>query len=961
MSALSTHSDTVINEGPQPSLMNIASDLGVLLDPKRVFTRSIDRIAAASDASFYRLIPQAVVHPRSLSEIRKLFEYSQTKKIPLVFRAAGTSLSGQSVTDGILVKVSRYWGKINIENSGDLIHLGPGVVGSHANRALKPYHRRIGPDPASIDACLIGGILSNNASGMCCGVVENSYHTMQSIQFMLPDGSLFDTSEPGAEQHFLEQKPELAQGLLELRERIISSPELYHRIRDRYETKNTTGYSLNAFIDYSSPLEILAHLLIGAEGTLGFISEVVLRTLPDYERKYTGLLYFADVESAGRAIPQLSESGARALEIMDRASLRSIEKLDGAPAAIQHLPEDAAAILVEYQCQTREEIELYKKKAEQVCSLLGLLEPARFTEDADDQSKLWKLRKGIFPAIGAMRAQGTSVLIEDVAFPISRLADAILDLQCLFKMHGYDEGIIYGHAKDGNLHFVITQSFNDEASIQRYESFMSDIVELVVKKYDGALKAEHGTGRNVAPYVAHEWGRDAYAIMQDLKTMLDPHNLLNPGVIINPDPRAHVKNLKTLPVVEAEVDPCIECGFCELSCPSQHLTLTPRQRIVVRREMFRLRESGDPSAVLDSLTSDYQYAGIDTCAADGLCATACPVGLNTGTFIKRLRAEGASERSQRIASQVAEHFGLVENVLRNGVGLGHMVENVVGASALEKLTRGLGNLTGMELPKWNSAVLHRSPAWSSPELADADVVYFPSCVSRAMGVPSLDPDAPSLIDVFIELCHRAKLRLYLLEESHGSCCGMPFSSKGYSRAHRQMLHQTLEQMWRWSRSGRLPIVIDSSSCAYSLRTCADGLDGPDLELWKKITILDSVEFAKAWLLPKLTIVPLDEKVVLHPNCALRKLNLDRTLKQVVERCVREAVVPENLGCCAFAGDRGLLFPELTASATTLEAAEVLSKPYDGYYSSNLTCEMGMSLATKKSYRSFLYLIEKATR
>jgi D-lactate dehydrogenase len=336
--------------------MNLTSDLSLLLDSKRVFTRPIDRIANASDASFYRLIPEAVVHPNSIREIRDLFEYSHKNKMALVFRAAGTSLSGQAVTDGILVNLSRYWGKIQIENEGETIRLGPGVVGSHANRALKPYHRRIGPDPASIDACMIGGILSNNASGMCCGVIENSYHTMQSIQFMLPDGSLFDTGDPDAEQNFLDQKPELAQALLALRSRLLSSPELFHRIRDRYRMKNTTGYSLNALIDYSSPLEILAHLLIGAEGTLGFIAEVVLRTLPDYERKYTGLLYFPNVQSAGWAIPLLAESGARALEIMDRASLRSIENLEGAPATIRHLPDNAAAILVEYQCQTEEEM-----------------------------------------------------------------------------------------------------------------------------------------------------------------------------------------------------------------------------------------------------------------------------------------------------------------------------------------------------------------------------------------------------------------------------------------------------------------------------------------------------------------------------------------------------------------------------------------------------------------------------
>ncbi|MGE5374038.1 MAG: FAD-binding and (Fe-S)-binding domain-containing protein [Bacteroidota bacterium] len=941
--------------------MNIASDLGLLLDPTRVFTRSIDRIANASDASFYRLIPQAVVHPNSLLEIKKLFEYSQAKKIPLVFRAAGTSLSGQSVTDGILVNLSRYWGRIQVEKDGEFIRLGPGVVGSHANRALKPYHRRIGPDPASIDACMIGGILSNNASGMCCGVIENSYHTMHAIQFMLPNGSLFDTSTPEAEEQFLAQEPKLAQSLLELRNRILSSPELFHRIRDRYKMKNTTGYSLNAFIDYSSPLEILAHLLIGAEGTLGFIAEVVLRTLPDYERKYTGLLYFPDVGTAGRAIPLLTESGARALEIMDRASLRSIENLDGAPAAIQQLPDGAAAILVEYQCQSWEELQSYRRKAAQVCDLLGLLQPAQFTEDAGEQAKLWKLRKGIFPAIGAMRAQGTSVLIEDVAFPIPKLAEAILDLQQLFKVHGYEEGIIYGHAKEGNLHFVITQSFNDEEAINRYECFMQDLVRLVVEKYDGALKAEHGTGRNVAPYVAYEWGSDAYAIMQDLKQLIDPQNLLNPGVIINPDPRAHVKDLKSLPIVEAEIDRCIECGFCELSCPSRHLTLTPRQRIVLRREIVRLETAGDDPAVLSSLMEDYQYAGIETCAVDGLCATACPVGINTGNFVKGLRAEGNSARSQKIASQVARHFGLVEDVLRNAVGLGHMAEKAVGSTTIENLSSGIGRLSGMNLPKWNAAVLHRSPQWTEQNPDGPQAVYFPSCISRTMGVPPLDPDAPSLIDVFIEICHRAGLQIYLPEESHGSCCGMPFSSKGYTEAYRQMIHQTLAQMWRWSQSGCLPIVIDSSSCAYSLRTSGETLQGEDLELWKKLKILDSVEFTRDWLLPKLKITPLEEKVILHPNCALRKLNLDGALKQVVAACAREVETPPNLGCCAFAGDRGLLFPELTASATMLEAEDVLSVSYDGYYSSNLTCEMGMALATKKSYRSFLYLVEKATR
>jgi D-lactate dehydrogenase len=748
---------------------------------------------------------------------------------------------------------------------------------------------------------------------------------------------------------------------MELRRRVLSSPELFNRIRERYKMKNTTGYSLNALIDFSTPLDILAHILVGAEGTLAFIAEVVLRTLPEYERKYTGLLYFPDVQSAGRAIPLLAESGARALEIMDRASLRSIETLEGAPAAIRGLPDTAAAILLEYQCQTSDEMKSYYQKSAQVCAALELLEPAFFTQIPEEQAKLWKLRKGIFPAIGAMRPQGTSVLIEDVAFPIHRLADAILDLQALFEKHGYSEGIIYGHAKDGNLHFVITQSFNDEGSIKRYESFMADLVHMVVERYDGALKAEHGTGRNMAPYVSYEWGAEAYALMQELKQLMDPHNLLNPGVIINPDARAHIASLKSMPVVEAEVDPCIECGFCELNCPSRHLTLTPRQRIVLRREMVRLQGSDKDPEVLRSLEEDYQYAGIDTCAVDGLCATACPVNLNTGDLVKRLRAVQGSNSVQQVAAQMARNFGMVEDILRNVVGMGHSLEKIIGAPGLEKISLGMERLTGIRVPKWNAAVLHRSPNLKKTEAAEARVIYFPSCISRAMGVPALDGDAPSLPDVFVTLCQRANIKVHIPEDTHGSCCGMPFSSKGYADAYGEMLHNTLERMWQWSQFGRLPIVIDSSSCAYSLRTSSSQLGETDRERWNRMTLLDSVEFARDWLLPNLKITPLPESVILHPNCALRKLNLDKALKQVVDACVQSAVVPENLGCCAFAGDRGLLVPELTASATALEAAEVLSQPYDGYYSSNLTCEMGMALATQKPYRSFFYLVEKASR
>ncbi len=942
--------------------MALSDELTQILPAERVLTRPIDRIAYSSDASFYRLVPQAVVQPVTNREVESLFAFSKARGIPLTFRAAGTSLSGQAVTDGILVDVSKHWGKLQVESGGARVRLQPGVIGGYANAVLRSHSRRIGPDPASIDTCMMGGILANNSSGMCCGVIENAYRTLDSIQFVLPNGQVIDTAASHAAQILEETSPDIVRGLLELKERVRSNPELSQRIRERYRIKNTTGYSLNAFVDFDTPLDILSHLLIGSEGTLAFISEAVLRTLPAYPYKYTGLLYFADVQSASRAIQPLRDSGARALELMDRASLRSIEHLPGAPGAISQLPEQAAGLLVEYQSETAELLAGLRQSAASACQALELVEPPEFTEDANQQAALWKLRKGLIPAIGAVRRQGTSVLIEDVAFAVRHLADAVTDLQRLFRKYAYEDAIIFGHAKDGNLHFVLTQSFNDQASITRFGQFMQDMVDMVVGKYDGALKAEHGTGRNIAPFVETEWGPEAYAIMQEIKALIDPDAILNPGVVINPDPQAHLKNLKSLPVIEAEVDQCIECGFCEPKCPSRRLTLTPRQRIVVRRQIARLKAGGADAAMLASLEADYAYDGLDTCATDGLCATTCPVLINTGDLVKRLRAEAVSSRAAGVASSLSEHFGALEGVLRTGVSLGHAAQTIVGPRPIAGMARLAEPILGRKLPKWNASVPRSAPArLPASDAQAAQAVYFPSCITRVMGNPPGDGRQMTVIEALMQVAARAGKGLWVPPDCGGHCCGMPFGSKGYQKAYHETVAKTIARFWEWSQGGQLPIIIDASSCAYTLRTCEPILEGDLLEKWQKLRILDSVEFVHDFLLPHLPIKPLDEAVVLHPNCAARKLGLEEKFVQVASACAASVDVPLNLSCCAFAGDRGLLFPELTASATSQEAEEVLSRPYDGYYSSNLTCEMGMAQATGKPYRSFLYLVEKATR
>ncbi|HEX4424338.1 MAG TPA: FAD-binding and (Fe-S)-binding domain-containing protein, partial [Terriglobales bacterium] len=730
-------------------------------------TRPIDLIAFSADASFYRLVPRAVVLARGVAEIQALFDFSHRQRIPLTFRAAGTSLSGQAITDGILVEVARNWRQAQVEAGGRQVRVQPGVIGGYVNRLLGVYGTKIGPDPASINACMMGGILSNNSSGMCCGVLQNAYHTLESLTFVLPSGTVIDTASAAADADFQSMEPMLANGLLQLKSEIHANPTLLENIRRKYKTKNTTGYSLNAFIDFERPVDIFQHLLVGSEGTLAFIAEAILNTVPDRRIKYTGLLLFDDLYAACEAIIRLRDEDAAAVELMDREALRSVENQEGISPTIKMLPGEAAGLLVEFHADREDERPVLESAAQRAIQGLRFVEPPLFTHDPEQQALLWKIRKGMFPSVGAVRKSGTSVILEDVVFPLERLADATVDLRLLFIKHGYENAIIFGHGKDGNLHFVISQSFGTQSEIERYARLMDDVVQMVVGKYDGALKGEHGTGRNMAPFVESEWGPEAAEIMRRLKALADPENLLNPGVIINSDPKAHLSNLKPMPAVEEEVDKCIECGYCEIRCPSRDLTLTPRQRIVVRREMKRAEQGGaERSQMAASLTADFEYMALDTCAVDGLCALACPVGIDTGALTKRLRRRINSPTAQRMARMIAERFIWAERAVRFSLRAGHFAQSGIGTSMMTRITRSARALFGESLPIW-AGDLPR-PASSHLESGvskeKADAVYFPSCISRTMGSPPGEAPDLSPTQAMLALTHRAGLNLFIAND-----------------------------------------------------------------------------------------------------------------------------------------------------------------------------------------------------
>ncbi len=933
--------------------MTLATQLASVLPPDRVSTRYLDRVAFANDASVYRLLPRAVVHPASVEEVQGLLAFSRRERIPLTFRAAGTSLSGQAVSSGILAVLSRGWREYEVLDDGARIRLQPGVIGGLANQVLQPYGRKIGPDPASINACMMGGILANNSSGMCCGTEQNAYRTLESLQFVLADGTLLDSADPDAENALRRDSPEIAQGIQALRDRIRGDRGLVRKIRHKYRIKNTMGYSLNAFVDYDDPVQILAHLMIGAEGTLGFIAEAVLRTVPDAALKYTGLLFFDDVPAACAAIEPLKQSGARALELMDYPSLRAVRDQPGVPDRVARLGEGAAALLVEYQCSDGNELDRCRGECDRLLPRLPLAGDGEWTLDPRRQAALWRVRKGLIPSVGAMRARGTSFIIEDVVFPVERLAAGVAELQASFRRWQYDDAIVFGHAKDGNLHFVLTQSFQDENDVRRYDGFMRELAQLVAVRYDGALKAEHGTGRNMAPFVELEWGKTAMNVMRRLKRLIDPRHLLNPDVILNDNPAAHVTDLKGLPDVEPEVDSCIECGFCERWCPSRDLTLTPRQRIVVRREMQRLAAADPLGAELAELRAGWRYAAEDTCATDGLCALACPVSIDTGRLTRRLRRARQREADELFSLWAVDRFGWLVSMARTGLRIGHLLERVIGADRFEKWTLE----RAPRLLRWSCPMPPVSAPLSAARPERVDAVFFASCVSRVFAEPGASERPGHAVE---RVARRAGVSVWTPREAHGLCCGMPFSSKGLDAAHRKALNRSIAAMWRWSDHGRVPVVVDASPCAQTLKTAGTALSPENKERFEQLAILDGIEFAHDILLDKLELSRVEGRVAVHPVCSVRKMGLEGKLLAVARACAERAEVPVNSGCCGVAGDRGFLHPELPQAALAPLANELDSLRCDLFLATSRSCEAGLTRITKKPYTSFWRVLDEAS-
>ncbi len=931
-------------------------EIAQFIPEKRIYTDELRRLAWGTDAGFYRLIPKTVVRSMNESEVAAILKSADKYNLPVTFRAGGTSLSGQAISDSILVVAGKHWENYKVSDDYKQITLQPGLVGERVNQILKPFGVKFSPDPASVKYAMIGGIVMNNASGMNCGNHANSDKVLVSARMVFADGTVLDTGNDESKQQFAKNKSGFIAEIRNIKQLIYENEELLSKIKYKYSIKNVMGLNILPFVEYDDPFDIIAHLLVGSEGTLAFLSEITVNTEHDYRFKASAMLYFKNIQDATRAVVMFDSLNkihgfrmVKGAELLDSKSLKSVGYTTD---------DNLTALLTEVKGDSSEEISEHINVIESALMDFDLATPVYFTDKVEEYSKYWEIRSGIFPSVGGTRPLGSSCLIEDVAFHIHDLPSAVADLQNLLVSHGYHDACIYGHSLQGNFHFILNQSFEKSSEAERYENMMNDVVRLVVDKYNGSLKAEHGTGRNMAPFVEYEWGSDVFSLMKRIKRLFDPKNLLNPGVIFNDDPKCHIKNLKPLSLIILKngkkghsADKCIECGFCEINCLSAGLTLSSRQRIVVQREISRLRQCGAEPKRLSELEKAYIYHGEQTCAVDGLCAISCPMGINTGDLTHDIRNANVetSKRTLQIGGFAAKHFSGVKTSLRAVLSIANVAHTTLGSGLTNKVGQ---SLVKIGMPLWSSS-LPKAYKLKDRNIsyfkADKKVVYFPSCINQTMGVARNAPDKQPLIHTLQKLLNKAGYEVIFPKEMDRLCCGTIWESKGMYDIAEMKTHELELALWEVSQQGKYPVICDQSPCLKRMR-----------ETIKGIELFEPAEFIHDFLLERLSFEQTNEAITVHVTCSMTKMGLGEKIIRLANLCSSNVLIPEEVGCCGFAGDRGFTYPELNEYALRKLKPQIQQKDIRVGYSNSRTCEIGLETNCGIPYESIVYLIDKCT-
>lgn len=874
------------------------------------------------DASHFQITPQVTARARHIDDVSGLLRAAHRFQVSVTFRAGGSSLSGQALGDGLVVDVRSGFQHI-LDISDDSVRAQVGVTVSRLNGHLLRRGRKIGPDPASMIVSTLGGVVANNSSGMSCGIARNSYATLRGATIVFADGFILDTTQPDAKRLLADHNPTLVAGLEQLRDHLRSNPELTAEIRRQFSLKNTMGYSVQAFLDYETVTDIVLHLMVGSQGTLGFVADVTFDTLPLNPYKASTLLVFDTLSTASDTLLAMAACDPAAIELLDHTSLSALNHENLLPSALtDRVDGHSVAVLVDFESDNPEDLALQTQRFGDQFSANIVLHH----QEGHDRDVLWKARKNLYAVVAKNRKPGTTALLEDIVVPPEALTTACQALTSLCEEFGYASPVFFGHVKDGNLHFMISDNFSDPARISALGDFTERMADIVLG-LGGNLKAEHGAGRAMAPFVKRQFGPELFSAMHHIKTLFDPLGILNPGVIFTDDPFSHLQNVKNFPAAHDTVDSCVECGFCESSCPSAGLTLTPRERIVAMREGI-----GSRSVSGVRLTRAQRYEIDQTCAVDGMCAVNCPVGINTGQMVKQLRDQQTSRLIH--VSTIA-----LEKLWTRGMTAAGWA--LRAAATVPRLASGLATAAravtpAATIPDYDPGMPADGFKRSGLRQEGGEFVFLASCMNTVFGDTSLEE--------FLQIATEHGVAIAVPEEIDSFCCGTPFSSKGFVSAAKNRAAKNTALLESLTNHA---IVIDGSSCHDTLHTLSDK---PPLEI---------TEFIATYLLD----VPVTKRhplLVLHPTCSGEKTGTNRAMKTIARHIADDVYIPIDWKCCGFGGDRGLLVPELTGHATRAETAE--TSYLDGLrVSNNQPCQVGLSRSAPSPYVSIVSAWVEAVR
>ena len=497
----------------------------------------------------------------------------------------------------------------------------------------------------------------------------------------------------------------------------------------------------------------------------------------------------------------------------------------------------------------------------------------------------------------------------------------------------------------------------------------------------------------MAPFVKYEWGEKAYEAMKELKAIFDPDCLLNQGVIFNDDPDCFIKCLKPLPVLDYDfksvpdgghylMDPklstaketieqvkrankCIECGFCEVNCMSCGLTLSSRMRIAVQREIRELEATGRDPKRAATLRKQYKYYGDQTCATDGLCSTSCPMKINTGelTHLIRQMDMNNSTLGYQVGEFAANHMAGIKSGLRVVLDVAHAAHVTLGPKLMTNVCRTMNK---MGMPLWTTAmpkkrrqpkksdltqfIIDRSLPHNQPTSENPlKVVYFPSCINQTMGQSKQGNKKHDLVDEVIQLMAKAGYEVIFPEGMERMCCGQIWESKGMLDIADRKSAELEKALWKASEKGKYPVLCAQSPCLHRMK-----------KVMKKMYLYEPAEFIMKYLVDRLDFHPIDRHIALHITCSTRQMGVADNLIALAKMCSTNVFLPEGVGCCGFAGDRGFTFPELNKYGLRKLRPQIEANHIEVGYSNSRTCEIGLETNTGIPYMSIVYLVNECT-